>query len=185
MRMAMVMLLGALTLLPVSGCADDDAATAGSELSAFLLRDGDVVTALPGLEAKSDYSTAKNYCVVGEVDLAGPTERADAGVVRQWSQDSSQAKAGEAWSVVSSVFDFPSVAEAESAAEAVLNLVGTDPVDVGEALVALTEPQDGRSSGVIVVTHDSLMATVEIGYVGRGDQQLAERLAEKAAQRLG
>lgn len=186
MRMAAVVFLGGLTLLLVPGCSDDDAGAGVSDrLSAFLLQDEDVATVLPDLEAKSDYSTEEDYGVVREADLVGPTESAVAGVVRQWSQDSSQATDGEAWTLVSSVLEFPSAAEAESAAEAVLELVGTDPVEVGVAFVALTEPQEGLSSAVVLVTRDALMVTVEIGYVGTGDQQEAGILAEKVAARLG
>ena len=38
--------------------------------------------------------------------------------------------------------------------------------------MALTEPEDGLSDGVIVVTRGSLMATVQAGSVGRADPQV-------------
>lgn len=178
------MFLSGLVLLLGGGCTDDDG-PAVSELSTHLLEDGDVITVLPNLEAKSGYSTGEDYGVVSEPDLAGPTEDAEVGVVRQWSQDSHQADDGEAWTVVSSVFEFTSEADAESAAESVFDLVEIDPIEVGDALMALTEPEDGLSDGVIVVTRGSLMATVQASYVGRADPQVTERLAEAAVQRLG
>jgi hypothetical protein len=178
------MFLSGLILLLGGGCTDDDAGAAVNELSTYLLEHGDVITVLPNLEAKSDYSTGEDYGVVSEADLAGPTERAEVGVVRQWSQDSHQADDGEAWTVVSSVFQFTSQTDAESAAEAVFDLMEVDPIEVGDALTALTEPEDGLSDGVIVVTRGSLMATAQAGYVGRADRPVIERLAEAAAQRL-
>jgi len=181
--MAVRVVLGGLTLLLLGGCTDDNGVAVG-ELSAFLLQDDDVASVLPDLEPKSDYS-GEDYGVVREADLVGPTESAATGVVRQWSQESSQATDGEAWTVVSSVFEFSSAADAESAGKAVMDLVGADPTEVGDALVALAEPQGELSSGVVVLTRDSLMTTVEIGYVGSGDQQEVSELAEKAAVRLG
>lgn len=185
MRMAVAAVLGGLTLLFLGGCSEGDDGVALNELSAFLLQDDDVASVLPDLESKSDYSTSEDYGVVREADLVGPTESAATGVVRQWSQDSRQASDGEAWTVVSSVFEFPSAADAEAAATAVMALVGTEPVEVGDALVALTGPEEELSSGVVVLSRDSLIATVEIGYVGEGDQQEVAALAEKAAVRLG
>ena len=184
MRMAVAVVLGGLTLLLLTGCSGDGG-PAVSELSSFLLQDDDVASVLPDLEPKSDYSTAEDYGVVRESELVGPTESAAAAVVRQWSQDSTQTTDREAWTVVSSVFEFRSAAQAESDAEAVMNLVGTESVEVGDALVALTEPQEKLSSGVVVLTRDSLVASVEIGYVGTGDQQEVAALAERAAARLG
>lgn len=182
--MVAVVALSGFAVLLSGGCRDDEATAAVSELTPFLLEDADVVTVLPDLEAKSDYSTGEDYGVAIDAELVGPTETAESAVVRQWSQGTSHADDGEAWTVISSVFSFASPAEAESAAAAVLDRVEADPVEVGNAFVVLTDPQDGRSSGVAVTTRDSRLATVQVEYVGAGDEHEVRRLAQAAARRL-
>jgi hypothetical protein len=154
------------------------------ELSSFLLQDVDVVTVLPDLEPRTGYSTGADFGVLSDVELTGPTESAVAGVVRQWSQDSSRGGDGDLWTVISMVVAFPSPAEAETASQALVDSVGGDPTQVGDALVALTEPEDGMSDGIVVVTRGSRMALVQIAFAGRGDQQLLAGLATAASQRL-
>lgn len=165
--------------------ADADGGAATGELSSFLLQDVDVAPVLSHLEPKTGYSPGADHGVISAAELTGPVESAEAGVVRQWSRDGDLVGDGDAWSVVSSIMVFPSAADAATAAQALVESIGSDPDQVDDAVVVMTEPQDGLSDGIAILTRGPVMATVQVSFVGRGDLQPVARLAAAASQRLG
>lgn len=184
MRIAAVALTLAV-LVGAPGCTSDSSST--ETLVALLLKDQDVTGVHPGLSPKAPYSTGRDYGVVARKDLTGPTKGAVTGVVRQWSRDFAATRDGDPWSVVSSVVEFPSASDAETAAEASLKGLPVGPARITVAGVrgGVTPSKDGVSSGVGVARLDSVLVTLEVSFVGEGDQSTFSRLADVLAQRVG
>lgn len=184
MRIAAVAVCLAV-LAGATSCTSDSSST--EPLVALLLKDQDLTRVDPGLSPKTHYSTGRDYGVVARRDLTGPTKGAVTGVVRQWSRDFAATRDGDPWSVVSSVVEFPSASDAETAAGALLKglPIGTAMITVTGVRGGVTPSKDGVSSGVGVARLDSMLVTLEVSFAGQGDQSAFSRLTDVLAQRVG
>ncbi len=183
MRIAAVAMSLAV-LVGLAGCTSDSSST--EPLVALLLHDQDVTGVHPGLNPKTHYSTGRDYGIVARKELTGPTKGAITAVVRQWSRDAAATKDGDPWSVVSTVIEFPSASDAATAAEAALKGLpsGTAMIAVAGMRGGVTPSKDGVSSGVGVARLDAVLVTLEVSFVGEGDQSTFNRFAGVLAQRV-
>lgn len=171
-------------LVGAASCSGDTSST--QALVPLLLKDAEVIGVVPELNASTDYSTGADYGTIANDEFSGPIKKAIAAVVRQWSREAGATNEGHAWSVVSAVTKFASAADAQAAAEALLNSLpsGTVSIAVAGTRGGVTPTVDGLSSGDAVTTLDSVLVSLHVLFVGQGDRSTFSQLAELVAQRV-
>lgn len=181
MRSSARLLLIALLFIGLASCSDTggyDVAAHRVDLAPLLLTNSEIEALDLGLMLKASYSTGEDYGAVVDEKLGGPTERATAAVVRQWTRDASSTPDGVPWSVESTVIEFSSPADAADAVDAIFALVGSAPTDLGKARYALAPPEEGVSSGVAVTLTESTLHVAQAHFDGAGDEAVIRALAE-------
>lgn len=175
------MLLVGLLLAGIGSCSGaggDDGTARRADLAPLLLTDSEIDALDLGLMPKEAYSTGEDYGAATDEELSGPTERATAAVVRQWTRDPRTTPDGVPWSVDSTVIEFSSPADAADAVDAIFALLGATPTHLGNARYALAPPEDGVSSGVALIGTDSTLQVAGAHFDGAADEAVIRELAE-------